>query len=124
MKKLTTEQFIQKAQGIHGEKYDYSKTLYINNKTKAMINCPVHGDFEQIPMTHLKSGCRKCGIKIASSKRKINKDDIFEKIKEISNITLEAFLYNTIKTGKICPGNCIMSSFFQYRDWFKEEENK
>lgn len=48
--------------------------------------------------------------------------DEFEKIKEISNITLEAFLYNTIKTGKICPGNCIMSSFFQYRDWFKEEE--
>ena len=47
--------------------------------------------------------------------------DEFEKIKEISNITLEAFLYNTIKTGKICPGNCIMSSFFQYRDWVEEE---
>lgn len=46
----------------------------------------------------------------------------FKQIQEISDITLEAFLYNTIKTGKICPGNCIMSSFFQYRDWFKEEE--
>ena len=46
----------------------------------------------------------------------------FNEIKKISNITLEAFLYNTIKTGKICPGNCIMSSFFQYRDWFAEEE--
>lgn len=45
----------------------------------------------------------------------------FQAIRDITNIKLEAFLYNTIKTGKICPGNCIMSSFFQYRDWFEEE---
>lgn len=45
----------------------------------------------------------------------------FNEVQKISNIKLEAFLYNTIKTGKICPGNCIMSSFFQYRDWFEEE---
>ena len=37
----------------------------------------------------------------------------FKEIQETTNIKLEAFLYNTIKTGKICPGNCIMSSFFQ-----------
>lgn len=45
----------------------------------------------------------------------------FKAVKEVSDIRLEAFLYNTVKTGKICPGNCIMSSFFQYRDWFEEE---
>lgn len=45
----------------------------------------------------------------------------FMQIQKLTNIKLEAFLYNTIKTGKICPGNCIMSSFFQYRDWFEEE---
>lgn len=48
----------------------------------------------------------------------------FEQVQKISDIKLEAFLYNTIKTGKICPGNCIMSSFFQYRDWFDEEGKK
>ena len=45
----------------------------------------------------------------------------FKEIQKLTSIKLEAFLYNTIKTGKICPGNCIMSSFFQYRDWFDEE---
>ncbi len=45
----------------------------------------------------------------------------FNAIRQVTDIKLEAFLYNTIKTGKICPGNCIMSSFFQYRDWFEEE---
>ena len=45
----------------------------------------------------------------------------FQEIQKTTNIKLEAFLYNTIKTGKICPGNCIMSSFFQYRDWADEE---
>ncbi len=45
----------------------------------------------------------------------------FKEIQRVTNIKLEAFLYNSIKTGKICPGNCIMSSFFQYRDWFEEE---
>lgn len=33
-RKLTTEEFIQKAKELHGDRYDYSKTEYIDNKTK------------------------------------------------------------------------------------------
>lgn len=32
--KLTTEQFISKAKSIHGDKFDYSKTKYVNSETK------------------------------------------------------------------------------------------
>ena len=32
-KKLTTETFIEKAKKIHGDKYDYSKVEYVNNRT-------------------------------------------------------------------------------------------
>ena len=53
MKTLTTEQFIEKARSIHGDKYNYSKVNYINNKTKVTITCSEHGDFEQIPYNHL-----------------------------------------------------------------------
>ena len=61
MKKLTTEEFIKKAKKIHGNKYDYSKVEYINNRTKICIICPEHGEFWQTPNDHLDScGCPKC----------------------------------------------------------------
>ena len=39
-KKLTIEQFIEKAKEVHENKYDYSKVEYINNHTKVCIICP------------------------------------------------------------------------------------
>ena len=44
-KKKTTEQFIEKARKIHGDKYDYSKVEYINATTDVCIICPKHGEF-------------------------------------------------------------------------------
>jgi hypothetical protein len=41
-KKKTTEEFIQDAIKIHGDKYDYSKVEYINSKTKVIIICKEH----------------------------------------------------------------------------------
>ena len=40
MRGLTKELFIEKAKKIHGNKYDYSKVKYIDNKTKVCIICP------------------------------------------------------------------------------------
>lgn len=58
---LTTEQFIEKAKIIHGDKYDYSLVDYKNGKTKVKIICPNHGMFEQQPRAHLDvQGCPKC----------------------------------------------------------------
>lgn len=57
----TKEQFIEKAKKIHGDKYDYSKVEYINSYTPICIICPEHGEFYQIPHTHLTGkGCKKC----------------------------------------------------------------
>ena len=59
--KLTTEEFIKRAREIHGDKYDYSKTNYVNMRTKVTIICPKHGEFEQTPQGHLNGdGCPKC----------------------------------------------------------------
>lgn len=40
MRKLTTEEFVQRAKNIHGLKYDYSKTEY-KPKGKFNIGCPM-----------------------------------------------------------------------------------
>ena len=60
MKKLTTEEFIKRAKEKHGDKYDYSKAEYINNRTKICIICPTHGEFWQTAGSHiLGNGCSK-----------------------------------------------------------------
>lgn len=62
MKKLTTNEFIDKSNSIHGDKYDYSKVEYINSRTYVTIICPIHGEFLQSPNSHLSSqGCPECG---------------------------------------------------------------
>ena len=58
---LTTEEFIEKANKVHNNKYDYSKTNYINYRTKVCIICPEHGEFWQVPNNHLfGAGCPSC----------------------------------------------------------------
>jgi putative protease len=42
-------------------------------------------------------------------------------VKERSDIGLEVFLFETVQTGKICPGKCIMSSYLRFREWQPEE---
>jgi len=57
----TTEDFIKEARKIHGNKYDYSKVEYVNNRTKVCIICPEHGEFWQKAEVHLRgSGCPNC----------------------------------------------------------------
>lgn len=59
--KLGREKFTKLANSIHNNKYDYSKVDYINNYTKVIITCPIHGDFLQTPHSHLRgNGCPKC----------------------------------------------------------------
>lgn len=59
---LTTEDFIRRAISIHGERYDYSKTEYVNYNTKVTITCSIHGDFEMLPGNHIhKSRPQDCG---------------------------------------------------------------
>lgn len=60
-RKKTTEQFIAEAKLVHGDKYDYSKVVYIGANTKVSITCPTHGGFWQRPNDHIRGiGCKKC----------------------------------------------------------------
>lgn len=53
--------FLEKAKEVHGNLYDYSKTLYEASKLPVKIKCRVHGMFEQTPNNHLRGQhCPKC----------------------------------------------------------------
>lgn len=74
-----TNLFITKAIKIHNDKYDYSKVNYINAKTKIIITCKSHGDFQQTPSNHLsKFNCQKCANNL-----KLNTIQFIERAKEI-----------------------------------------
>lgn len=62
MRKLTTEEFVQRARAVHGSRYDYSKAVYEGTDRNIEIICPVHGSFQQTPARHLNgNGCPACG---------------------------------------------------------------
>lgn len=41
-------------------------------------------------------------------------------IRRASSVGIEFFLFKTPSGGKICPGKCMMSSYFSYRRWLDE----
>ena len=61
---LSRQEFIEEANKVHNNRYDYSKIEYINGKTKVCIICPEHGEFWQLPNNHIrnKQGCPKCSM--------------------------------------------------------------
>jgi len=74
MRKLTTEEFIERAKKVHGDKYDYSLVECIGSKINVKIICPIHGVFEKSPSNHAHKtkpqGCNKCGNKRAGENKR------------------------------------------------------
>ena len=59
---MNTDFFKEKMSRLHLYKYDYTNTVYIDNKTKVKIICQIHGDFYISPNNHINlRGCKKCG---------------------------------------------------------------
>lgn len=65
---------------VHNKKYDYSKAVYTRASKPITIVCPIHGDFQQTPGSHLDGHeCHKCALlKRAVSQRKTKESFIEE----------------------------------------------
>lgn len=100
--------FIKQSNILHNNKYNYNKSVYINDKTKLMIECPLHGEFLQSPGKHLSNrGCKKCA-NIATSNYQ----------KENPNGWKLNYWMNKAKTSKIFDSYKI----YLIRCWNEEEE--
>ena len=112
--KYTTEEFINKAKSIHGDKYDYSKVNYINNNTKICIICPIHGEFWKQPNHHLNGyGCNECS-KINNTKNEKNKYNFIKKAKEIHGDKYDYSKVEYINANtKVCIICSIHGEFWQ-----------
>lgn len=83
-KKVTTEEFIQKAKAIHGDAYDYSRVNYIKNNINVEIICPKHGSFWQRPSNHIGKGygCPKCKGEQCGDRCRLTTEQFIEKARE------------------------------------------
>lgn len=93
--KFTQEQFIKNAKSVHGDKYDYSKTIYKNASEKVIITCPIHGDFEQLSMSHMKGhGCNFCRHEYIKTNSRDTQEEFIRKAKEVHG---DKFLYDKVE---------------------------
>lgn len=104
MKKLTKEEFIEKAKSIHGDKYDYSKVEYINNSTKVCIVCNKHSEFMQTPHDHLSgAGCKICYDERRGNSLRRTREEFIDKAKQIHGDKYDYSKVNYVNDStKIC----------------------
>jgi glutaredoxin len=81
-RKLTKEEFIEKAIAKHSDKYDYSLIEeYKGNKVKVPIICKKHGVFMQRPNDHLNgNGCPDC-----TRTRKLTTEEWIQMARKVHN---------------------------------------
>ena len=107
-KKLTLSEVIDKFREVHGDFYDYSKFEYINARTKGIIICPNHGEFEQKSDDHKNGrGCPRCAFEKNSTNRTLSKDVVIQQFRDKHDdfYDYSKFIYvNAITKGIIiCP---------------------
>lgn len=81
-KKIDLNKFIERSRKVHGDKYDYSRSKYINGRSKINITCKNHGEFWQNAREHMKgSNCPEC----VREKRYLDKSVFLDRASKIHN---------------------------------------
>lgn len=94
----STEKFVSRAREAHGDKYDYSKSVYTGTNCLVTITCPMHGDFNQLMNSHvIKKGCNACG---RENTKKASKKDINHFLKRAKDVHGDLYDYSkSVYTG-------------------------
>ena len=105
--RYNTETFIEKANKIHHNKYDYSSSEYKGCESPIKIICPIHGEFWQIPTYHLSgNGCPICGRdKVMKSIKRCSLEDFKDKASKKHN---NFFDYSKVNFSSLNDKVCII----------------
>lgn len=111
----TTDRFIEKAKVVHGDRYDYTPTTYLNSRSLVAVTCYDHGLFVILPGNHLRgSGCRICAL---SSDKQLSKYDPTEEFQSVhgDRYDYREFVYASANT----PGTIICSIHGAFKQSYK-----
>lgn len=103
-----TQYIINRFKEVHGDRYDYSKMLYINNINRVIVVCPEHGEFLQYMSHHLKGhGCPECGRLNKSISNMLSQKDVISNMSTVHDCFYDysKFIYTGSKEKSIiiCP---------------------
>lgn len=103
-KKITTEKFIEICKNKHGDKYDYSLSLYNGSHSKVKILCREHGIFEQSASQHMRGfGCIRCSF----NNRRISSSEFIKISNDVHNnkydYSITKYTLSKSKVEIICP---------------------
>lgn len=111
-----TEQWLERAKAVHGDRYDYSETVFINTGIKVKIICRKHGMYEQAPSSHLKGiNCQKCMFEVNSGKRRMSTVEYIEKA-----IAIHGNRYDYSKTNYTRSVEKLIITCKEHGDWNPE----
>ncbi len=95
---MIPDKYLLKIKNTHADKYDYSKSNYINSISKIIIICPIHGEFKQSIYNHIYgAGCPKCKHNYISNKFTSNTEEFIRKAKKIHG---DKYDYNKVNYTK------------------------
>lgn len=105
--KLTTEEFVKRANLVHNNKYGYDKAEYKGANEKVTILCPTHGYFEQKASNHLLGkGCIECGYEKMILSETSNTEEFISKSKYIHGNKYDYSDVNYINNSTNVVINC------------------
>ena len=113
-KRLTTEEFVHRAKLVHGEKYDYTKVVYVDCVTKVCIICPIHGEFWQKPVDHLRgAGCKHCACVNNGKTTVLTTEDFIRKARLVHGNKYDySLVHKDAKSTDIVPIICNKHGIF------------
>lgn len=81
---LTVDEFVEKADNIHGGKYIYRDIAFTKLNDKINIICKIHGAFTQTVKEHLNGqGCPKCRYVVVGEKKRMPLADFIKRANDI-----------------------------------------
>lgn len=107
-RKKTLDEFIDQVVAKHGAIFEFSRTTYINDATKTIITCKIHGDFHPTPSNILQgSGCPACALVNAATRYRKPLADFVDKANRVHNskydYTFVEYKNNRTPVTIICP---------------------
>lgn len=107
--------FVSDCVMLHGHKYTYVDVEYVDARTKVVIGCPVHGNFEMMPYCHRQGqGCPQCGVAERGRKHTLSQEEFIDRA---SKTHKDKYIYDYVeyhnsktKVQIVCPGH---GPFFQ-----------
>ena len=107
--KLTEKDFVERANIVHNNKYEYKIKKLNSLKDKIEIVCPIHGLFEQSANSHINNGhgCPKCFFEKSAFDRTKTINSFIEESNIIHcnkyDYSLVDYKNNSTKVKIICP---------------------